>query len=287
MADPFEARRAAYRKLHREGCFVQPNPWDAGAARWLRAKGFPALATTSAGYAWTRGRPDQRVPADMMLGYIADMVAAVPDLPVNADFENGYGDDAESLAAHVKACVRTGVAGLSIEDATGKGDQPLYDLPVAVERLRIARRAIDETGADVLLTARAEAFLTGHPDALRESVKRFRAFAEAGADVLYAPGPRTSEDIAALVAAADGLPVNVIVAGDIGLSVADVAALGARRISIGSALAKAAFTAFDQAAERIAREGSFAGFAASMGSAAINDFFAEDMKAWPAGKASA
>lgn len=287
MDDPFVARRATYRKLHQEGCFVQPNPWDAGTARWLRAKGFPALATTSAGYAWTRGRPDQRVPADMMLGYIGDMVAAVPDLPVNADFENGYGEDAESLAALVKACVRTGIAGLSIEDATGRDDQPLYDLPVAVERLKIARRAIDETGADVLLTARAEAFLTAHPDALRESVRRFCAFAEAGADVLYAPGPCKREDIAALIAAAEGLPVNVIVPADIGLSVADVAALGARRISIGSALAKAAFTAFDQAAERIARDGSFAGFAANMNSAAINDFFADDMKAWPAGKASA
>ncbi|MGL5138580.1 MAG: isocitrate lyase/PEP mutase family protein, partial [Beijerinckiaceae bacterium] len=255
MTDPSAARRVTYRKLHEKGCFVQPNPWDAGTARWLRAKGFPALATTSAGYAWSRGRPDQRVPADMMLAYIADMVAAVPDLPVNADFENGYGEDADSLARHVTACVETGVAGLSIEDATGRADQPLHDLDIAVERLKIARRAIDATGADVLLTARAEAFLTGHPTPLAESVRRFRAFASAGADVLYAPGPRRPEDVAALIAAAEGLPVNIIVFADVGLSAADIAALGARRISIGSALAKAAFTAFDKAAERIARDG--------------------------------
>ncbi len=276
--DPFAARRAAYRTLHQAGCFVQPNPWDAGTARWLAARGFPALATTSAGFAWSRGRADQDVPIDLMLGYIADMVEATPELPVNADFENGYAHDLETLESNVKRCVATGVAGLSIEDATGNSDHPLYDFDIAVERIRVARRAIDATGADVLLTARAEAYLTGHPEPLKEATRRLAAFADAGADVLYAPGPKTRDDMLAMVKAAGGKPVNIVVYNDFGLTVADIAALGARRISIGSAMAKAAWTGFVNATELIAMEGSFAGFADNMASTSLNDFFLDDVK---------
>jgi 2-methylisocitrate lyase-like PEP mutase family enzyme/ribosomal protein S18 acetylase RimI-like enzyme len=275
--DLYAARRAAYRAMHGSGCFVQPNPWDAGTARWLKAKGFPALATTSAGFAWTKGRSDQDVPLDMMLGYIAEIVEAVPDLPVNADFENGYAEDEATLARNVKLCVATGVAGLSIEDATGDPANPLYDFDTAVSRFRAARRAVDETGADVMLTARAEAYLHGHPNPLPEVCKRLAAFADAGADVLYAPGPKTKADMREVIAAADGKPVNIIVFADIGMSVAEIAELGARRISIGSALAKAAFTGFAAATEELAK-GSFAGFAGNMASAAINDFFEADLK---------
>jgi 2-methylisocitrate lyase-like PEP mutase family enzyme/GNAT superfamily N-acetyltransferase len=275
--DHFAARRAAYRRLHETGCFVQPNPWDAGTARWLRGKGFPALATTSAGFAWSRGYPDQDVPLDLMLGHIADIVEAVPDLPVNADFENGYADDEDTLARNVKLCVATGVAGLSIEDATGRADQPLYDLETAVRRFKAARRVVDETGAGVMLTARAEAFLHGHPDPLPEVCRRLAAFAEAGADVLYAPGPRTKAEMRAIIAAAGGKPVNIIVFSDIGMTVSEIAELGARRISIGSALAKAAFTGFAAAAEELA-QGSFAGFAGSMAGGPINAFFDTDRK---------
>ncbi len=268
-----------FRTLHQSGCFVMPNPWDIGSARWLRGQGFPALATTSAGFAFTQGRADQDVPRDMMLAHIAEMVKAVPDLPINADFENGYADTPDGVAANVKLCVATGVAGLSIEDATGRSDEPLYPFDLAVQRIRAARRAIDETGSGVLLTARAECFLTGHPDALAESVRRIAAYAEAGADVLYAPGPKTPDQISAVVAAASGKPFNVLVYGDFGLSVADIAALGGRRISIGGALARAAWAAFIEATRLIRDEGSFRGFAANSASSPLNPFFTDDLKA--------
>jgi 2-methylisocitrate lyase-like PEP mutase family enzyme/ribosomal protein S18 acetylase RimI-like enzyme len=275
--DLYAARRAAYREMHKRGCFVQPNPWDVGTARWLKAKGFPALATTSAGFAWTKGRADQDVALDMMLGYIAEMVEAVPDLPVNADFENGYADDEDLLHRNVKLCIATGVAGLSIEDATGDPANPLYDFDTALSRIRAARKAVDETGSGVLLTARAEAYLHGHPDPLPEVCRRLAAFAEAGADVLFAPGPKTKAEMREVIAAADGKPVNIIVFADIGISAAEIAELGARRISIGSALAKAAFTGFVAATEELAK-GSFAGFRHNMPSAPINDFFEADLK---------
>jgi 2-methylisocitrate lyase-like PEP mutase family enzyme/ribosomal protein S18 acetylase RimI-like enzyme len=275
--DLYAARRLAYRKLHEGGCFVQPNPWDAGTARWLRAKGFPALATTSAGFAWTKGRSDQDVPLDMMLGYIAEIVEAVPDLPVNADFENGYAPDEETLARNVKLCIATGVAGLSIEDATGDPAAPLYDFDTALSRFRAARKAVDESGSGVLLTARAEAWLHGHPDPLPEVCKRIAAFAEAGADVLFAPGPRSKADMREVIAAAGGKPVNIIVFADIGMTVDDIAELGARRISIGSALAKAAMTGFAAATDELVR-GSFAGFRHNLPSPALNDFFEADLK---------
>lgn len=267
----------AFRKLHEAGCFVMPNPWDFGSARWLRGQGFKALATTSAGYAFTQGRADQDVPRDMMLAHLAEIVKAVPDLPVNADFENGYADTPDGVAANVKLCVATGVAGLSIEDATGRQDEPLYPFELAVERVKAARKAIDETGSGVVLTARAECFLTGHPEALKESVRRIEAYAAAGADVLYAPGPKTSADIAAIVAAAGGKPVNTLIYGDFGLSVADVAAAGTRRISIGGALARAAWSAFIEATRLIAEEGSFKGFAGNGPSAPLNPFFTKDL----------
>jgi len=278
-SDIFAARRKAYRQMHESGCFVQPNPWDVGTARWLRAQGFPALATTSAGFAWSRGLSDQQVPRDMMLGHIADLVEAVPDLPVNADFENGYADDEEALARNVKLCVATGVAGLSIEDATGDPANPLYDFDTALRRLRIARQAVDETGSGVMLTARAEAYLHGHPDPLPEVCKRLAAFAEAGADVLYAPGPKTAKDMAEVIAAAAGKPVNIIVFADIGMTVAEIAALGARRISIGSALAKAAWTGFIDATAILSEKGSFAGFAKNVPSPKLNGFFESDSRA--------
>ena len=269
----------AFRKLHESGCFVMPNPWDEGSARWLRGQGFKALASTSAGFAFTKGRADQDVPRDMMLAHLAELVKAVPDLPINADFENGYADTPDGVAANVKLCIATGIAGLSIEDATGREDEPLYPFELAVERIRAARRAVDETGSGVVLTARAECFLTGHPDALNESARRIKAYAEAGADVLYAPGPKTTADIAAIVAAAGGKPVNTLVYGDVGLSVADVAAAGTRRISIGAALARAAWAAFIEATRLIKDEGSFKGFAGNGASAPLNPFFRDDLKA--------
>ncbi|WP_306223880.1 isocitrate lyase/PEP mutase family protein [Bosea beijingensis] len=269
----------AFRKLHEAGCFVMPNPWDFGSARWLRGQGFKALATTSAGYAFTQARADQDVPRDMMLAHLADIVKAVPDLPVNADFENGYADTPDGVAANVKLCVATGVAGLSIEDATGRQDEPLYPFELAVERIKTARKAIDETGSGVVLTARAECFLTGHAEPLKESVRRIEAYAAAGADVLYAPGPKTSADIAAIVKAAGGKPVNTLIYGDFGLSVSDIAATGTRRISIGGALARAAWAAFIEATRLIAEDGSFKGFAGNGPSAPLNPFFTADLKA--------
>ncbi|TCR67430.1 isocitrate lyase/phosphoenolpyruvate mutase family protein [Bosea sp. BK604] len=276
---PHSLVTAQFRSLHEAGCFVMPNPWDVGSARWLRGQGFKALATTSAGFAFTQGRADQDVPRDMMLAHIAEIVRAVPDLPVNADFENGYADEPAEVAANVKACVATGVAGLSIEDATGRESDPLYPFELAVERVRAARKAIDETDSGVVLTARAECFLTNHPDALNEAARRIAAYAEAGADVLYAPGPKTREQIATIVSAAGGKPVNQLIYGDFGLTVADVAALGARRISIGGALARAAWAAFIEATRLIKDEGSFAGFAGNGGSAPITQFFRDDLKA--------
>jgi 2-methylisocitrate lyase-like PEP mutase family enzyme len=256
-----------------------PNPWDIGSARWLRGQGFQALATTSAGFAFTQARADQDVPRDMMLAHIAELVKAVPDVPVNADFENGYADTPDGVAANVKLCIATGVAGLSIEDATGREQDPLYPFDLAVERVRAARRAIDETGSGVLLTARAECFLTGHPDPLAESVRRLEAYREAGADVLYAPGVRTREQIAAVVAAAGQTPVNVVVFADFGLTVADFEALGVRRLSTGAASARSAWAGFVESTRLIIEGGSFSGFAGNGPSRRLDPFFTDDLKA--------
>jgi 2-methylisocitrate lyase-like PEP mutase family enzyme len=273
----FAARRKTFRALHERGCFVIPNPWDVGSARYLQLLGFPALATTSAGYAFSQGLPDSGddavISRDRTLGYISSITAAV-DLPVSADFLSGYGRQPEDVAESVTRCVTTGVAGLSIEDATGDLASPMYELSVAVERVGAARRAIDRSGEDVLLTARAECYHVGHPDPFRESVRRLQAYAAAGADVLFAPGPQTAAEIEALVAAVAPKPLNVLVARDIALSVDAIAALGVRRISLGGALALAAWTGFMQAAQTLMSEGSFAGLARLVPYAEINGFFA-------------
>jgi 2-methylisocitrate lyase-like PEP mutase family enzyme len=276
----FSARRQAFRTLHETGCFVIPNPWDVGSARYLQHLGFPALATTSAGVAFSQGLPDSEgaLTRDRNLAYIAEIAAAV-DVPVNADFASGYGSAPRDVADNVTRCIATGVAGLSIEDATGDPSAPLYDLPLAVERVRAARQAIDESRADVLLTARAECYLVGHPDALRESVRRLQAYAEAGADVLFAPGPHDPTDIKALVEAVRPKPINLLVIRDSGLSVAAIAALGVRRISVGGALALAAWTGFTRAAQTLKSQGSFAGFAGLVPYGEINEFFTTDQRA--------
>jgi 2-methylisocitrate lyase-like PEP mutase family enzyme len=273
----FAARREAFRKLHENGCFVIPNPWDPGTARYLRHLGFKELATTSAGFAFSRGLPDTpgAVSRDLMLDHIAEIVAAV-ELPINADFQAGYADEPEGVAANVRLCVETGVAGLSIEDATGRREQPLYELPLAVERIRAARAAIDASGADVLLTARAECYLVGHPEPLKESIRRLEAYAVAGADVLYAPGPTDPKEIQAIVTAVSPKPVNVLMSSNTGLKIADLAAMGVRRVSVGSALARTAWTGFIQAARKIASEGSMEGFDGSIPFSEIEGFFEKD-----------
>jgi len=257
---------------------VVPNPWDAGTARYLLHLGFKALATTSSGFSFSQALPDTdwAVPRDLALAHIADMVRAT-DLPVNADFESGYAHDPAGVANSVRACCEMGVAGLSIEDATGERDRPLYGLDQAAERIRAARRAIDEAGHDVLLTGRAECFLVGHPDPLAESIRRLQAYAEAGADVLYAPGIKMADEIRAVVAAVAPKPVNLLMSQNTGLTVADVTVLGVRRISVGSSLARAAWTGFIRAALAIAEEGSFRGFDGTVPFAELNGFFRRDL----------
>ena len=275
--DDIATRRAAFRKLHESGCFVIPNPWDIGTARYLRHLGFKALATTSSGFSFSKGLPDTdwAVPLDLALAHIAEIVAAT-ELPVNADFESGYAHDPRGVAENVGRCVETGVAGLSIEDATGDPRKPLYDLAHAVDRIEAARAAVDASGADVLLTARAECYLVGHPDPLTEAIRRLQAYAEAGADVLYAPGPRTGDDIKAIVEAVAPKPVNILVSAPIGLTLTDLAELGVRRVSVGSALARAAWMGFVRAAKLMADEGSFAGFDSAIAFDDLNGFFRRD-----------
>jgi 2-methylisocitrate lyase-like PEP mutase family enzyme len=269
--------REAFRKLHESGCFLIPNPWDVGTARYLRHLGFKALATTSSGCAFSRGLPDTEsaVTRNVALAHIAEIVAAT-ELPVNADFQAGYGQGPAEVAASVRLCVETGVAGLSIEDATADSAMPLFELSTAVERVKAVRRAIDATGTGVLLTARAECYLVGHPQPLAESIRRLRAYADAGADVLYAPGPGTREDIEAIVAAVAPKPVNVLMSANTGLTLSDLAASGARRVSVGSALARAAWTGFIRAAKPMAEEGSFTGLDGCVPYPELNDFFVKD-----------
>lgn len=278
MASPSK-KRQAFRALHQSGCFVIPNPWDVGTSRYLQHLGFEALATTSAGFAFAQGISDGAVTRAMMLGHIAEIVAAT-DLPVNADFERGYADDAEGVAESVRLCIETGVAGLSIEDATGDPQKPLYDIDHAVERLRAARAAIDAAGGEVLLTGRAECFLVGRPD-LDETIRRLQAYAEAGADVLYAPALREREQIAAVIKAVAPKPVNVLMPGALGLTVNDLATLGARRISVGSTLARVAWGALMRSAREIAEHGKFDSFAGAVPFADINDFFRDDLPRRP------
>jgi 2-methylisocitrate lyase-like PEP mutase family enzyme len=264
-------KRRTFRKLHETGCFVIPNPWDIGSTRYLQHLGFKALATTSAGFAFTRALPDGGVPRDMMLAHIREIVEAT-DLPVNADFGEGFAHDPAGVAESVRLCGETGVAGLSVEDATGDGGEPLYDLDTAVARMRSARAAIDKAGGDVLLVGRCECFLVGRPD-IAETVARLKAYSSAGADCLYAPGIRTREQVAAVVEAAAPKPVNVIRASAAGLSVAELAALGVRRISVGSALARAAWGVFMKAAQEIFNDGRFDSFAGAAPNADLNKLF--------------
>jgi 2-methylisocitrate lyase-like PEP mutase family enzyme len=273
----FAARRSVFRRLHESGCFVMPNPWDAGTARYLERLGFQALATTSAGFAFSRGLPDAAwvVTRDNMLGNISEIVSAT-DLPVNADFESGYAHEPEGVAANVRLCVDTGVAGLSIEDNTGNSAKPLYELALAVDRIKAARASIDAWSSGVLLTARAECYLVGHPEPFKESVRRLQAYAEAGADVLYAPGIQQRDEIKTLVSEVAPKPVNILVSTNTGLKVADFAAMGVRRLSVGSSLARAAWTGFMRAAETISKDGSFDGFDGTVPYADINNLFLKD-----------
>ena len=268
-------KRATFRELHKAGCFVIPNPWDIGTTRYLQHLGFKALATTSAGFAFAQGVPDAAVSRDAMLAHIAEIVAAT-ELPVNADFEGGYAHEPKGVAESVRLCVATGVAGLSIEDMTGDKAKPLYDLDLAVERIKAARTAIDAAGGDVLLTGRAECFLVGRPD-LDETIRRLKAYASAGADCLYAPGIRSPEQIAAVVQAVAPKPVNVLMPGALGLTVGDLAKLGVRRVSVGGTLARVAWGAFIRSAKQIADEGRFDRFGEAVPHAELNAFFRDDV----------
>lgn len=270
---PVPTAVTTFRALHESGCFVLPNPWDVGTAKVLAQLGFRALATTSAGFAFGRGLPDSvtAVPRDVMLAHVREIVAATT-LPVNADFQAGYAKEPEGVASNVALCVGTGVAGLSIEDATGDASAPLFEPRLAVERIRAARAAIDATGIPAVLTARCEAWLVGHPDPLRTARERLIAFAEAGADCLYAPGVRDPGAITELVEAVAPKPVNVLVSAP-GFTLARLADLGVRRVSVGSALSRVAWGAFLRAARGLS-EGSFEGLAGATPFSELNELFA-------------
>lgn len=251
-------RTGTFRQLHSAGCFVMPNPWDAGSARALEQMGFQALATTSAGFAWTLGRTDNQVTLDEVLEHLR-LVAAAVKVPVNADFEGGFAVEPDQVAAHVKLAAATGIAGLSIEDSSGDKLEPLFDFDLAVERIRAARRAIDESGSGVVLTGRSEGFVVGRPD-IDETIRRLQAYAEAGADCLFAPRIDRIEDISAVVAAVAPKPVNLLINGPF-ITVAEAADLGVRRISVGGTLARTAWAGFMAAAQDIADTGTFSRFA--------------------------
>ena len=269
-----DERRQTFRELHRGGCFAIPNPWDIGSARYLQHLDFKAIATTSAGFAFSRGLPDGAVGRDLMLAHIREIVEAT-EIPVNADFENGYADDPGKVAENVRLCVDTGIAGLSIEDSTGRKEQPLYDVDLAVERIRAARKAIGESGT--LLVARAECFLVG-VTSIDEVIRRLTAYANAGADCLYAPGIRDREHISAVVTAVAPKPVNLLIGGAVGLTMSDAAALGVRRVSVGGALARAAWGGFMRAAKQLAEDGRFHGFMDAAPHAELQEFFRDDAK---------
>jgi methylisocitrate lyase len=251
---PLSTRARVFRELHEAGSFVIPNPWDVGSARLLVALGFKALATTSSGFAWSLGRPDNHVTLDEALAHFRAISGAV-DVPVNGDFEGGFAREPGEVAAHVTSATATGIAGVSIEDSTGDASDPLFEFGLAVERVRAARRALDASGTGVLLTGRSEGFIVGRPD-LRETIRRLTAYAEAGAECLYAPGVKSKADIAAVVSAVSPRAVNVLVGSDF-TTVAELAAAGVRRISVGGALARAAWGGFLAAAREIAQQGTF------------------------------
>ena len=252
-----DERVTAFHQLHESGCFVMPNPWDAGSARALEQLGFKALATTSAGFAWTLGRPDNQVALGQMLGHLRAVADAV-SVPVNADFEGGFAVDPEQVAAHVTLAAGTGIAGLSIEDSSGDDADPLFDFELSVERVAAARRAIDESGTGIVLTARSEGFVVGRPD-IDETLRRLRAYADAGADCLYAPRIASTEHVAAIVSAVAPKPVNLLVNAPF-MTVAEAERLGVRRISVGGTLARTAWGGFLRAAKEIAEAGTFESF---------------------------
>jgi 2-methylisocitrate lyase-like PEP mutase family enzyme len=264
-------KRRAFHKLHETGCFAIPNPWDVGSARYLQRQGFKALATTSSGFAWSHGHSDGAMSRDRVLDHLTDMVEAT-DLPVNADFENGFAPDAAGLAESVRLAVETGVAGLSIEDSTGDAARPLFEVDTAVDRIQAARKAIDKAGGDTLLVGRAEGFLHGRPD-IAEIVRRLQAYANAGADCLYAPGIRTAEQISAVVAGVAPKPVNLLMGWPGDLTLQQIAALGVRRVSVGGALARSAWGGFMRAAELLMDQGTFDGFADAASGRDLDAFF--------------
>jgi 2-methylisocitrate lyase-like PEP mutase family enzyme len=264
-------KRRAFHKLHEAGCFVIPNPWDVGSARYLQGLGFKALATTSSGFAWSHGHRDGGMSRDRVLDHLTDMVEAT-DLPINADFEHGFAPDAAGVAESVRLAVESGVAGLSIEDSTGYAAQPLYDVDTAVDRIRAARKAIDKAGGDTLLVGRAEGFLHGRPD-IEHTVHRLKAYANTGADCLYAPGIHTPEHISAVVAGVAPKPVNLLMGWPGNLTMREIAALGVRRVSVGGALARSAWGGFMRAAKLIIEQGKFDGFADAASGKELDEFF--------------
>ena len=264
-------KRRSFHQLHESGCFVIPNPWDIGSALYLQSLGFKALASTSSGFAWSRGHADNAISRDMALAHLRELVAAT-NLPINADFESGFASDAAGVGESVRLAVDTGVAGLSIEDSTGDAANPLFELNVAVDRMRAARKAIDQAGGDTLLVGRAECFLVGRPD-LDETIRRLKAYSDAGADCLYAPGLRTPEQIAAAVAAVAPKPFNLLVGTVSPLTVPQIAALGVRRVSVGGALARTAWGGFMRAAKALAESGTFDAFAEGAPGNTLNGLF--------------
>ncbi|WP_321797337.1 isocitrate lyase/phosphoenolpyruvate mutase family protein [Caballeronia sp. J97] len=263
-------KRAAFRALHASGCFMLPNPWDLGSARYLATLGFEALATTSSGLAWSKGHADNHVTRDAVLAHLREIVEAT-DLPVNADFESGFGATPDEVAQSVKLAVQAGVAGLSIEDSTGDASAPLFPVDVAVARMKAARRAIDESGGDTLLVGRAENFFAGKPD-IDDAIARLKAYSEAGADCLYAPGIKTREQIEAVVKAVAPKPVNLLIGGVSEFTLSDVAALGVRRVSVGGGLARAAWGGFMRAAQGLV-DGRFDGFRDAAAGNDLNGIF--------------
>jgi len=265
-------KRRAFHKLHEAGCFAIPNPWDVGSARFLQGLGFKALATTSSGFAWSHGHRDGGMSRDRVLDHLTEMVEAT-DLPINADFESGFAPDAAGVAESVRLAVEAGVAGLSIEDSTGNASRPLYEPDTAVDRIRAARKAIDKAGGSTLLVGRAECFLVGRPD-IEHTIQRLKAYGNAGADCLYAPGIRTPEQISAVVAGVAPKPVNLLMGWPGDLTMREIAALGVRRVSVGGALARSAWGGFMRAAKLIIEQGKFDGFADAASGKELDTFFA-------------
>jgi 2-methylisocitrate lyase-like PEP mutase family enzyme len=267
-------KRRTFKALHQSGCFVIPNPWNVGTARYLQGLGFKALATTSSGHAHSEGYADGAQTIEDVLAHYRELAEAT-DIPLNADFENGFADDPDGVARNVTRCIATGVAGLSIEDSPNDPSIPLYDFDLTVARVKAARAAIDKAGGDVVFTARSEGFIRGRPD-MEETLRRVKAFVEAGADCIYTPGIKAREQIEAVVKAAAPKAVNFLNSGAFGFSVGDIAAMGVRRISVGGSLARVAMHAFIKTATEIAKDGKFDGFTDLIGNAELNKFFSDD-----------